>query len=211
LNVARYAAWQTQATPQNSKPAILAFDGDVYDGLQARTLKAADLAWAQQHVLILSGLYGVLRPLDKLQPYRLEMGTALKTSAGKHLYDYWGDAIATHINALLTDDTSPTVINLASIEYARAALHPSLRARVVSCVFEETQNGQHKVVSFFAKKARGLMLRHAITHKARSVKALDSFNAEDYALDVAASTPQRRVFRRPYRSLASATSVKIAG
>jgi uncharacterized protein len=201
LNVERYAAWQTQATPHNSKPAVLAFNGDVYDGLQARSLKAADLAWAQQHVLILSGLYGVLRPLDNLQPYRLEMGTALKTAQGKNLYDYWGGQIAAHINALQADEKMPTVINLASIEYARAALHPSLRARVVNFVFEETRDGQHQVVSFFAKKARGLMLRHAITQKARSVKALDSFNADDYALDVAASTPDRRVFRRAYRTI----------
>jgi uncharacterized protein len=202
LNVERYANWQAQATPHNSKPALLAFNGDVYDGLQARSLKAADLAWAQTHVLILSGLYGVLRPLDRLQPYRLEMGTALKTPQGKNLYDFWGAQIAEHINAVQADEVMPTVINLASIEYARAALHPTLRARVVHCVFEESKDGEHKVVSFFAKKARGLMLRHAITHKARSVKALDSFNAEGYALDVAASTPQRRVFRRPYQTIA---------
>jgi uncharacterized protein len=196
LNVDRYAAWQTQATAQNSKPAVLAFDGDVYDGLRAKTLKAADLAWAQDHVVILSGLYGALRPLDRLQPYRLEMGTALKTSQGKHLYDFWGAQIAAHINTLQADDKAPTVINLASIEYARAALHPSLRAKVVSCVFEDWKGGDYKVISFFAKKARGLMLRHAIQTKARSVKALDDFQAEGYALDRAASSPQKRVFRR---------------
>ncbi len=210
LNVERYAAWQTQATPHNSKPAVLAFNGDVYDGLQARSLKAADLSWAQAHVLILSGLYGVLRPLDRLQPYRLEMGTAVKTSRGKNLYDFWGAQIAEHINALQADDASPTVINLASIEYARAALHPNLRARVVSCVFEETKDGEHKVVSFFAKKARGLMLRHAITHQARSVKALDSFSAEGYVLDASASTPERRVFRRPYQTMADRTQAAAA-
>jgi uncharacterized protein len=205
LNVDRYAAWQAQATPHNSKPAVLAFDGDVYDGLQARRMKAAELAWAQDHVLILSGLYGVLRPLDRLQPYRLEMGTAVKTTQGKNLYDFWGAQIAQHINHLQADEASPVVVNLASMEYSRAALHPVLRARVVHCVFEETKGGQHQVVSFFAKKARGLMLRHAITHKARSVKALDTFNAEGYALDVAASTPLRRVFRRPYQTIADRT------
>jgi uncharacterized protein len=196
LNVDRYAAWQAQNTPQNSKPAVLAFDGDVYDGLQAKTLKTADLTWAQAHVVILSGLYGVLRPLDLLQPYRLEMGTALQTAHGKHLYDFWGAQIAAHLNALQADDKAPTVINLASVEYARAALHPSLRAKVVSCMFEDWKGDGYKVISFFAKKARGLMLRHAITHKARSVKALDSFRAEGYALDAAASTPSQRVFRR---------------
>jgi uncharacterized protein len=202
LNFERYAAWQAQATAHNSKPAVLAFNGDVYDGLNARSLKTGDLAWAQDHVLILSGLYGVLRPMDRLQPYRLEMGTAVKTTRGKNLYDFWGAQIAEHINALQADEAAPTVINLASIEYARAAVHPTLRARVIQCVFEETKDGEHKVVSFFAKKARGLMLRHAITHKARSVKALDSFNAEGYRLDAAASTPERRVFRRPYQTIA---------
>jgi uncharacterized protein len=196
LNVDRYATWQAQATALNSKPAVLAFNGDVYDGLNARTLKAADLAWAQDHVLILSGLYGTLRPLDRLQPYRLEMGTALKTPLGKNLYDFWGTQIAQHINTVQADEAAPTVINLASIEYARAALHPTLRAKVVSCVFEEYKDGGYKVISFFAKKARGLMLRHAIENKARNVEALDSFKAEGYALDVAASTPLRRVFRR---------------
>jgi uncharacterized protein len=210
LNVDRYASWQTQATPHNSKPAVLAFNGDVYDGLQARSLKAADLTWAQAHVLILSGLYGVLRPLDRLQPYRLEMGTAVKTTHGKNLYDFWGARIAEHINALQADEASPVVINLASVEYARVALHPTLRARVVQCVFEETKDGENKVVSFFAKKARGLMLRHAITHKARSVKALDSFNADGYALDVAASTPQQRVFRRPYQTMADRSHIAAA-
>jgi uncharacterized protein len=214
LNVERYAAWQAQATPLNSKPAVLAFNGDVYDGLQARSLKAAELAWAQAHVLILSGLYGALRPLDLLQPYRLEMGTAVKTAQGKNLLDYWGAQIAEHINALQADEASPTVINLASIEYARVvvnpALRPTLRARVVHCVFEETKDGEHKVVSFFAKKARGLMLRHAITHQARNVKALDSFNAEGYALDASASTTERRVFRRPYQTMADRTAAAAA-
>ncbi len=196
LNVARYATWQQEATALNSKPAVLAFNGDVYDGLNARTLKAADLAWSQAHVVILSGLYGALRPLDRLQPYRLEMGTALKTPAGKNLYDFWGAQIAQHINSLQADEAAPTVVNLASIEYARAALHPTLRAKVVSCVFEEWKDGDYKVISFFAKKARGLMLRHAIENKARSVKALDNFSADGYALDAAASTPLRRVFRR---------------
>ena len=196
LNAARYAAWQPQATPDNSKPAVLAFAGDVYDGLQAATLKAADLAWAQDHVVILSGLYGVLRPLDRLQPYRLEMGTALKTRRGKDLYAYWGDTLAEHLNQRQADEAAPVVVNLASVEYARAALRKSLRARVVDCVFEEGRDGGHKVISFFAKKARGLMLRHAIARRATAPAALEDFSAEGYALDRAASTPQRLVFRR---------------
>lgn len=196
LNVARYAAWQAQATPANSKPAVLAFDGDVYDGLQARTLKAADLAWAQQHLVILSGLYGALRPLDRLQPYRLEMGTALKTPKGKDLYAWWGDTVADYLNERQAEEAAPVVVNLASIEYARVALRKGLRARVVNCIFEEVRDGQPKVISFFAKKARGLMLRHAITQRARSVKALEAFDAEGYTLDRAASAPERLVFRR---------------
>ena len=140
---------------------MLAFDGDVYDGLQAKTLKAADLAWAQQHLVLLSGLYGVLRPLDRLQPYRLEMGTALKTKRGKDLYAYWGDTLAEHLNARQAADAKPVVVNLASIEYARAALRPALRARVVDCVFEDWKDGRYKVISFFAKRARGLLARWA--------------------------------------------------
>ncbi len=197
LNVARYAAWQPQATPTNSKPAVLAFNGDVYDGLSAKTLKTADLSWAQEHLVILSGLYGALRPLDRLQPYRLEMGTALKTPQGKDLYAYWGDTVANYLNARQAEDDKPVVINLASIEYARVALRPALRAKVVDCVFEEGQaDGSFKIVSFFAKKARGLMARFAIENRARSTRALRAFNSEGYALASAASTPSRLVFRR---------------
>ena len=197
LNAERYAAWQPTATPTNSKPAVLAFNGDVYDGLDAKTLKTADHRWAQQHIVILSGLYGALRPLDRLQPYRLEMGTALKTARGKDLYAYWGDTVAEHLNARQADDAAPVVVNLASVEYARVALRKALRARVVDCVFEEGQaDGSYKVISFYAKKARGLMARHAIQNRVRSVRALQSFNAEGYALARDASSPSRLVFRR---------------
>ncbi len=198
LNVERYAAWQPTATPANSKPAVLAFDGDVYTGLDARTLKTADLTWAQQHLVILSGLYGALRPLDRLQPYRLEMGTALQTARGKDLYAYWGDTVADYLNTRQADEDKPVVINLASVEYARVALRKALRARVVECVFEEGQaDGSHKVISFFAKKARGLMARHAVLNRVRSVRALQAFNAEGYAMAREVSTPSRLVFRRP--------------
>jgi uncharacterized protein len=198
LNVQRYAAWQPQATPANSKPALLAFDGDVYTGLQAGALSTADFTWAQQHLVILSGLYGVLRPLDALQPYRLEMGTALKTARGKHLYDWWGDRVAQHLNERQQGEDSPVVVNLASIEYARVALRPTLKARVVDCVFEETQSsGEHKVISFFAKKARGLMARYAVQERVRSVRQLQGFAAEGYAWVREASHADRLVFRRP--------------
>ena len=197
LNVGRYAAWQREATAANSKPALLAFNGDVYDGLDARSLKTADFSWAQQHLVILSGLYGVLRPLDRLQPYRLEMGTALRNRAGKDLYAYWGDSLAEYLNEREAEDEMPLLLNLASVEYARAALRPTLRARVLDCVFEERQiDGSHKVISFFAKKARGMMARFAIQRRLRNFRALQSFDADGYAWCREASTPRRWVFRR---------------
>jgi uncharacterized protein len=196
LNTARYAAWVPEATPANSRPALLAFNGDVYEGLAAQTLKAAELDWAQRHIVILSGLYGVLRPLDRLQPYRLEMGTALANPRGKDLYAFWGDRIAEHLNQRQADEARPVIVNLASVEYARAALRKALRATVIDCVFEDWHGGDYKVISFFAKRARGLMARHAITQRIRSPKALTGFNAEGYAFDAAVSTPQRLVFRR---------------
>ncbi len=196
LNVARYQAWQPEATPANSKPAVLAFDGDVYDGLNARILATADLAWAQDHLVLLSGLYGALRPLDRLQPYRLEMGTALANPRGRDLYAWWGDTVAEHLNQRLEGQRTPTVVNLASVEYAKVALRPALQARVVDCVFEDWKDGRYKIISFFAKRARGLMARHAVQARARSVKALEGFSADGYALAPAASEPDRLVFRR---------------
>ena len=196
LNVGRYRTWQPVATRDNSKPAVLAFDGDVYGGLEAKTLSTADLAWAQDHLVILSGLYGVLRPLDRLQPYRLEMGTALATPRGRNLYAYWGDTIAEHLNERLAADRSPVVVNLASEEYSQAALRPSLQARVIDCRFEDWNGGAWKVVSFFAKRARGIMARWAVQERARSPRRLEAFEAEGYAFAPAVSTPERLVFRR---------------
>ncbi len=196
LNVERYAAWSPEARPAHSKPAVLAFDGDVYQGLDARTLKTADLGWAQRHVVILSGLYGVLRPLDRLQPYRLEMGTTLQTSKGKDLYAWWGDTVAEHLNQRLAGERSKVVVNLASVEYSRVALRDSLQARVIDCVFEDWKAGQYKVISFFAKRARGLMARWAVQQRVASPRKLRDFAADGYALDAAASEPDRLVFRR---------------
>jgi uncharacterized protein len=196
LNVARYAAWSPRFTARNSKPAVHAFDGDVYGGLDAATLGVDDLAWAQRHVAILSGLYGVLRPLDKLQPYRLEMGTPLITGRGRTLYDFWGESIAQHLNKRLAASESPVVVNLASQEYFRAVDRKALQARVVECVFEDWKSGSYKVISFFAKRARGLMARHAITHRVATPEGLKKFKAEGYAFDAAASAPERLVFRR---------------
>ena len=201
LNVDRYAAWRPRFTDKNSKPAVLAFNGDVYDGLQARTLDADGIAWAQQHVLMLSGLYGVLRPLDRLQPYRLEMGTSLETERGGTLYAYWGDTVAAHLNALQKREREPVVVNLASQEYfkvtqARVGRDKVLRARVVECVFEDWKSGEWKIISFFAKRARGMMARHAIDQRATTPEQLASFDADGYAYAPRASEPDRLVFRR---------------
>ncbi len=199
LNVARCAAWQRRASAHNSKPAVLAFDGDVYGGLDAATLTSADLAWAQQHLAILSGLYGVLRPLDRLQPYRLEMGTRLATPTAQDLYGYWGARIAEHLNHCQRGRAAPVIVNLASQEYFRAVDRRALKARVVECVFQEGRGGRWQVVSFFAKRARGLMARHAIVQRIDSVAALCEFSAEGYAWDGGASSADRLVFRRPAR------------
>jgi uncharacterized protein len=196
LNVARYAAWRTRFTPANSKPAALAFDGDVYGGLQAGTLDEAGWCWAQQHLVILSGLYGVLRPLDRLQPYRLEMGTRLATPAGKDLYAYWGDTLAEYLNQRQVREKAPVIVNLASQEYFKAADRRVLKARVVDCVFEEWHGGQWKIISFHAKRARGLMARHAVEHRVADPAALQGFDAEGYAFAAPVSTPERLVFRR---------------
>lgn len=196
LNVARYAAWSSRATPKNARQAALAFDGDVYDGLQAKTLGADDLAWAQDHLCILSGLYGVLRPLDLMQPYRLEMGTTLKGPHGSNLYHFWGRQIADYLNTRLRKDASPVVVNLASNEYFKAVDRKALKGRVVECVFQEYKDGQYKVISFFAKKARGLMARYAIEHRLITPDQLRSFDVDGYAYAAAESTPERLVFRR---------------
>jgi cytoplasmic iron level regulating protein YaaA (DUF328/UPF0246 family) len=196
LNVARYQAWSPKFTAKNSKQAVLAFNGDVYDGLQAKTLKPADLAWAQEHVCILSGLYGVLRPLDWMQAYRLEMGTQLPNARGKNLYQFWGTQISDYLNERLAGDKSPVVVNLASQEYFKSVDTKALKARVIECVFEEWKGGKYKVISFLAKRARGLMARYAVTHKLTTPKQLEKFKLEGYAFDAKASKPDRLVFRR---------------
>ncbi len=196
LNVARYEAWRPRFTAANSRQAVLAFNGDVYEGLQARTLGADDLGWAQQHLAILSGLYGVLRPLDRMQPYRLEMGTRLATEHGNTLYQYWGSQIAEHLNTRLRADTTPVVVNLASQEYFKAVDRKALKARVIDCVFEDWKGDAYKIISFHAKRARGLMARYAITHRVATPHQLEGFDLEGYVFAPASSTPERLVFRR---------------
>jgi len=196
LNVARYKSWRRAVPTETARQAVLAFDGDVYGGLQARSMTGVELAWAQDHLAILSGLYGVLRPLDRMQPYRLEMKTRLPTERGANLYQFWGARIAAYLNQRQQCEVDPVVVNLASQEYFRAVDRKRLTARVVECVFEETRNGKHQIIGFLAKRARGLMARHAVRVRASTVAQLESFDAEGYALARAASTPDRLVFRR---------------
>lgn len=198
LNVARYQAWQPEFGPHNSKQAILAFNGDVYEGLDARSLGPDDLDWLQRHVCILSGLYGVLRPLDWMQPYRLEMGTRLSTPRGRNLVQFWGPRIAEYLSQRAAEDDG-LVVNLASEEYFKAVDPKALRARVVTCVFEERRGSGYKVISFLAKRARGLMTRWAALHRAADVETLQGFDSEGYRFVPEVSTPERLVFRRDQR------------
>ena len=196
LNVARYEAWRPKFSQKNSKQAVLAFNGDVYEGLDAKSLKLKDLEWAQEHVCILSGLYGVLRPLDWMQPYRLEMGTALANPRGQNLYHFWGDGIAHHLNKQLATHKTPVVINLASQEYFKAVDRKVLNARVIDCVFEAYKGSKYKVISFFAKRARGLLARYAIEKKIQNPEKLKDFKVEGYAYVASESDDNRLVFRR---------------
>src|SRR5665647_2779640 len=183
LNVARYAAWRPKFTAKNAKQAVLAFNGDVYEGLDARSLPIDGLQWLQDHACILSGLYGVLRPLDYMRPYRLEMGTRLANAQGKDLYQFWGSKISNYLNARLQRDLSPVVVNLASQEYFKSVDLKALKARVVECVFQDYRDGQYKVVSFYAKRARGLMARFAAVHRVLTPRQLEGFDAEGYTFD----------------------------
>jgi len=196
LNVARYQAWRPKFTAQNAKQAVLAFNGDVYEGLDAKTLDASAMSWLQDHVAILSGLYGVLRPLDYMQPYRLEMGTQLANAHGKNLYEFWGSQIAAHLNTRLQSEVAPVVVNLASKEYFKAVDLKTLKARVIDCVFEDCKGGAYKIISFHAKRARGLMARFAATQRVVLPEQLKAFDADGYAFDATASKTDRLVFRR---------------
>jgi cytoplasmic iron level regulating protein YaaA (DUF328/UPF0246 family) len=196
LNTDRYQAWSPKFTMENARPAVLAFNGDVYEGLDAKTLKPKDLQWAQEHLAILSGLYGVLRPLDLMQPYRLEMGTSLKHGKSSNLYQFWGTQIADYLNQQLAAHKDPVIVNLASQEYFKSVDRKVLQARVVECVFQDFKNGQYKIISFFAKRARGLMARFAIEHKAKTTEELKAFNSEGYAFAADISQPDTLVFRR---------------
>lgn len=194
LNVARYGSWKRPFTAKNAKQAVLAFDGDVYDGLSAKTMTKTQLAQAQKCLRILSGLYGLLRPLDLMQPYRLEMGTALANPKGKDLYSFWGDRMGKALNAELAKHKTKALINLASDEYFKAVR--GLEFPVVTPVFQEKKGNVYKIVSFNAKRARGLMARFVIEHKIDKPEGLKDFDIEDYSFDAKASGDDKLVFRR---------------
>ncbi len=196
LNFNRYAEWSQPFTPDNAKQAVLAFDGDVYDGLAAKTLSAADLDFAQQHVRILSGMYGILKPLDLMQPYRLEMGTKFANRGGKDLYTFWGETLLDAINAELDAMPRPVVVNLASEEYFKAAVGRKLKGTLIQPVFEDWKGGKYKIISFFAKKARGLMTRYAVLNRLSDPEGLQDFDSEGYAFAPEASDDKTWVFRR---------------
>ena len=197
LNVARYKAWRRKPEVARTRQAALAFDGDVYGGLDARSLPLDDLAWAQEHLCLLSGLYGVLRPLDRMQPHRLEMGTRLDNPHGSNLYQFWGRRVAQYLNQRQKGEPRPVVVNLASQEYFKVVDTKTLKAHVIECVFEEQRDGgDYKIISFMAKRARGLMARFAVTGRLADPQQLQSFSAEGYAFEPVMSTPERLVFRR---------------
>jgi cytoplasmic iron level regulating protein YaaA (DUF328/UPF0246 family) len=197
LNMARFLQWQTPFTEENAKQAILAFKGDVYTGLDAETLDEPGLEFAQQHLRILSGLYGVLRPLDLMQPYRLEMGTPFQNAVGRDLYSFWGDQLRTSLEAesALSDGV---LINLASNEYFKAVNAKKLKATIITPVFKDWKNGQYKMISFYAKKARGLMSRYIIDQQINSPEKLKQFDSEGYRYSEEMSQRNDWVFIRDH-------------
>lgn len=196
LNVTRYATWSPKFSRKNAKQAVLAFNGDVYEGLDAASLSEKQLGYLQSRLRILSGLYGVLRPLDLMQPYRLEMGTSLANSRGRNLYAFWGNLVTDALNSQLAAGGSEDLVNLASEEYFKVVKTRHLNARVIHPVFEDWKNGRYKVISFFAKRARGLMARYAATKGITQADKLKRFNLDGYAYDPSASDDTHWVFRR---------------
>ena len=194
LNANRYAAWS--ASPAEARQAVMTFDGDVYGGLQARTLKPAQLDYAQARVRILSGLYGLLRPLDLIHPHRLEMGTRLANEHGKDLYAFWGDSITEALNRTAREQGAKVLVNLASQEYFRSVKTGLLDMPVITPVFEDWKNGKYKIISFYAKRARGLLARYAAVKKIRDPEKLKAFKEDGYAYVKQDSDRQTWIFRR---------------
>jgi cytoplasmic iron level regulating protein YaaA (DUF328/UPF0246 family) len=196
LNAERFSAWTPKFTSKNAKQALLAFNGDVYEGLDATTMEPKQLDYAQAHIRILSGLYGLLRPFDLMQAYRLEMGARLSNPAGKDLYAFWGDTITEALNREMAETGAQALINLASEEYFKAVKPALLKVPVITPVFQDWKSGQYKIISFYAKRARGLMARYAAEKGLKRPAALKNFDIEGYAYDEAASDAQHWVFKR---------------
>ncbi len=196
LNAARFGEWSQPFSPENARPAVLAFNGDVYTGLDAASLDDNGFEFAQQHMRILSGLYGILKPLDLMQAYRLEMGTKLDNNRGKNLYEFWGELITNHLNDALAQQGDDVLINLASNEYFKSVKKKSLNATIITPAFKDWKNGQYKMISFFAKKARGLMARYIIDNQVSNVEQLKAFNYGGYEYNSELSKNNDWVFTR---------------
>jgi len=196
LNYDRYHQWKTPFTPKNAKQAALAFKGDVYTGLDAERLKPKDFEFAQEHLRILSGLYGLLRPMDLIQPYRLEMGTKLANPKGDNLYQFWGERLTQALNEQLAQLSNPVVVNLASNEYFKSVQPKALQAPVITPVFKDLKNGQYKVISFYAKKARGMMAAHIVQKRLKQAEKLKQFTGGGYAYNAELSKGEQWVFTR---------------
>jgi cytoplasmic iron level regulating protein YaaA (DUF328/UPF0246 family) len=199
LNVGRYRDWAKKFTEENSKPAIYAFDGDVYDGFDVKTLDAKAIAFAQDHIRILSGLYGALRPLDLMQPYRLEMGTSFKNARGKDLYAFWGERVTDSLKQVLEQQKKPVLLNLASEEYFKVLQAKNLDCPVISPIFQDGKDGKYKIISFYAKRARGLMARYVVENRITDAADLKGFNLDGYKYVPSESKPEKPLFRRPER------------
>ncbi|MBS9443861.1 peroxide stress protein YaaA [Photorhabdus heterorhabditis] len=197
LNAARFGEWHADFTPENARQAILAFKGDVYTGMQAESFSDKDFDFAQDHLRILSGLYGVLRPLDLMQPYRLEMGIKLENQRGRDLYSFWGELITEKLNEALDQQGDNVLVNLASDEYFKSVNTKKLAGKIIKPVFLDEKNGKYKIISFYAKKARGLMSRFIIQNQLTQIDRLVEFNLDGYAFDESLSKGNELVFKRP--------------
>ena len=198
LNAARFGSWTPAFTPENAKQALLAFKGDVYTGLNAVDFNEDDFDYAQTHLRMLSGLYGLLRPLDLMMPYRLEMGTKLANPRGKDLYAFWGTRISEWLNEALAEQGDDVLLNLASNEYFSAVKKSALNARIINTEFKDLKNGQHKIISFYAKKARGMMSRFVIKERINTPEHLKQFDAQGYRYSAEQSKPDLLVFLRDH-------------
>lgn len=196
LNVARFAEWQLEHNEENAKAALFAFKGDVYTGLEAETLNREQVEYAQKHLRMLSGLYGLLKPLDLMQPYRLEMGTKLVNPKGKDLYAFWGSVITEALQQAIDDQGDNILVNLASDEYFNSVKTKLLQATIVKPIFLDEKNGKFKQISFYAKKARGMMVRFMLESQPTSIEDLKAFNYAGYWFDEASSTDTELVFKR---------------